>query len=136
MTQLNHLLAKVRHTHGQSAPVFVLCEALVGELDAHSEQPEAGIAAAPERERPAMSLRELRTAAGLTQSELAKRLDSTQGAVSQLEQREDTLLSSLGAYVQAIGGELELIVAFEDSRKPVRVSQFDGVRGQLQATGV
>jgi predicted transcriptional regulator len=46
---------------------------------------------------------------GLTQTEVAKRLGSTQGAVSQFEQREDTLLSSLGAYVQAIGGELELV---------------------------
>ncbi len=128
MTELNDLLAKVRHTHGQSAPIFVLCEALVGELDAREEQPEPRIASAPEHERPGMSLRELRIAAGLTQSELAKRLDSTQGAVSQLEQRKDTLLSSLGAYVQAIGGELDLAVGFEDSRAPVRISQFDEVR--------
>ena len=134
MTQLNDLLAKVRHTHGKSAPVFLLGEALVRELDARNEQPGASIAAVPERELLAMSLRELRTAEGLTQVEVAKRLDSTQGAISQLEQREDSLLSSLRAYLQATGGELELVVTFDDGRKPVRISQFDQVREKLQAT--
>ena len=82
-----------------------------------------------------MSVRRgLRTAAGLTQTEVAKRLGSTQGAVSQLEQREDTLLSTVGAYVQAIGGALELVVAFDDGREPARLSQFDEGRGQLQTT--
>lgn len=50
----------------------------------------------------------LRSAAGVTQVDLAKRLGVTQGNVSQLEARDDLLLSTLRDYVSALGGELEI----------------------------
>jgi transcriptional regulator with XRE-family HTH domain len=71
-----------------------------------------------------MSLRELRQrVSGVTQSELAELLQVTQGAISQLEQRRDVLLSNLASYIRALGGELELIARFPDAE--IRITQFD-----------
>ena len=70
-----------------------------------------------------MGLQELRRDVGMTQTELAELLEVTQGAISQLEKREDVLLSRLAAYVHALGGELELIARFPDAE--VRITQFD-----------
>ena len=75
-----------------------------------------------------MSLQELRRdVTGITQTELAKLLEVTQGAISQLEQRQDVLLSRLADYVQALGGKLELIARFPDA--DVRITQFDSKDG-------
>ena len=67
-----------------------------------------------------LSLRELRTALGLTQTELARRLRKGQELVSRIEQRQDLLLSTLRTYISSLGGELELICRFAD-RSPVRI---------------
>jgi hypothetical protein len=45
---------------------------------------------------------------------LAKALDVRQAAVSKLEGREDVLLSTLSAYVGALGGTLEVVARFGD----------------------
>jgi DNA-binding Xre family transcriptional regulator len=55
-----------------------------------------------------MPLHELRAARHLTQQQLAKSLDMTQAAVSQLEQRTDVYLSTLENFVEAMGGRLEM----------------------------
>ena len=65
-------------------------------------------------------------ATDLTQAEVAELLSVTQGAVSQLEKRDDMLLSSLAAYVAVLGGELEVVARFAD-REDVRITQFDAV---------
>jgi transcriptional regulator with XRE-family HTH domain len=49
----------------------------------------------------------LRRHAGLTQAELAKRLGVTQGWVSQIESEPDIRVSTVSAYVAALGGELQ-----------------------------
>jgi hypothetical protein len=51
----------------------------------------------------AMSLAMVREAGNLTQVELAKRLNITQGAVSRMENRGDALLSTLQHYLTAAG---------------------------------
>ena len=51
----------------------------------------------------AMGLAMIREAGNLTQTELAARLDVTQGAVSRLEARGDALLSTLQNYLEAAG---------------------------------
>lgn len=61
-----------------------------------------------------MNLRDLRELAGKTQVELAKAAEMTQGNVSAIETRDDHLLSKLRHYVQALGGELEVIARFGD----------------------
>ncbi len=60
----------------------------------------------------AMGLAAIRQAAELTQIELAQKLGITQAAISRTEQPHDLLLSTLGAYLKAIGGHARIIVEF------------------------
>ena len=55
-----------------------------------------------------MWLATIRRQAGLTQAELAQRLGVTQGWISQIESETDIRVSTVGAYVAALGGELQL----------------------------
>lgn len=68
-----------------------------------------------------LSLRDLRKALNMTQEQLAESLQIRQEGVSRLEQRTDLLLSTLQKHVEAMGGELQLIVQFPD-RPAVRLS--------------
>ena len=72
-----------------------------------------------ERELLEMSLREMRELAGKTQVEVADAIEKTQGELSRLERRDDYFLSTLRRYIEALGGELEVIAKFGD--KTVRL---------------
>src|SRR5574341_1601021 len=72
-----------------------------------------------------MPLRELRHARNLTQEALAKVLHSKQAVVSKLERRADMYVSSLRSYVEAMGGELEIVARFPDGA--VRIQQFGDI---------
>jgi transcriptional regulator with XRE-family HTH domain len=61
-----------------------------------------------------MTLRDLRKARSQTQKSMAKKLKVGQDSISRLEQRSDLLLSTLQAYISAMGGSLELVVRFPD----------------------
>ena len=74
-----------------------------------------------EQELLEMDLRALREAAGLTQEELAQRVDVTQSQLSKLEHREDFRLSTLRRYVAALGGQLEIVAVVDGKR--IRLSQ-------------
>jgi transcriptional regulator with XRE-family HTH domain len=63
-----------------------------------------------QRMREVKSLRELRLIAGKSQADVAAALEITQPSVSKIEKQDDMHLSTLRAYAQAIGGELELVV--------------------------
>lgn len=65
----------------------------------------------------AMGLAALRQAAELTQVELARRMGVTQAAISRMEQPHDLLLSTLNAYLQAIGGTARMVVSFADGHE-------------------
>lgn len=58
------------------------------------------------------SLRELRQAAGKAQAEIAAALNIRQPSVSKIEKQADMYLSTLRSYVEAIGGQLDLVVRF------------------------
>ena len=60
------------------------------------------------------SLAEVRRAFSKTQAEVGAGLGMPQNAVSQLEKRKDIRLSTLVRYVDALGGELALIVRLKD----------------------
>jgi DNA-binding transcriptional regulator YiaG len=60
----------------------------------------------------AMGLAAIRRAADLTQTELARQLGVSQAAVAKTEQRHDLLLSTLRAYLEAIGGQVRIVVTF------------------------
>ncbi len=67
----------------------------------------------------AISLAELRREAGLTQEQLAERLGMSQENVSRIERAEDTQLSTIRRYIEALGGSLELHAVFEDRDVPI-----------------
>lgn len=68
-----------------------------------------------------MTLRELRRACKLTQQKVARSLRIGQEGVSKIERRSDLLISTLRDYVEAMGGQLSLVVEFPD-REPVVLS--------------
>src|SRR5664280_1468885 len=73
-----------------------------------------------------LTLQEIRqNVASLNQEDLAEILQVTQGYVSRLERQDDMLLSRLYAYVQALGGNVEIRAKFPDQE--VRITQFKEV---------
>jgi DNA-binding XRE family transcriptional regulator len=55
-------------------------------------------------------LRELRQVAGKAQADIATALNIKEPSVSKVEKQTDMYLSTLRSYVEAIGGELDLVV--------------------------
>ena len=74
--------------------------------------------AALDNERQIMSakatLTDLRHARGVTQEELARAWEVSQENVSRVEREKDVYLSTLRAYIEALGGRLELTAVFPD----------------------
>jgi transcriptional regulator with XRE-family HTH domain len=64
------------------------------------------------------TLKDLRIAVERTQQDLAASLGVGQDTISRIERRSDLLLSTLRRYVQAMGGELDLVARFPN-RPPV-----------------
>lgn len=69
-----------------------------------------------EKELLEMNLRAMRELLGKTQVEVADAAEISQSEVSKAEKRGDHLLSTLRRYVEALGGELEVIANFGDKR--------------------
>jgi hypothetical protein len=61
-----------------------------------------------------MDLREPRETLRVTQVALARKLKTIQAAVSRLEKRPGMVVSSLGDYVDALGGKIEVRAALPD----------------------
>jgi len=62
------------------------------------------------------TLTELRRARAFTQVQLAKSLGVSQAQVSRIEHQSDLYLSTLESYIEAMGGRLELVATFDDTR--------------------
>jgi len=71
-----------------------------------------------------MALDELRSARNLTQAQISQSLGITQAAVSKLEFRHDSYLSSVRKYIEAIGGKMEIRAVFPDTS--VKLRGLDG----------
>lgn len=69
------------------------------------------------------TLKDLREAVERTQEDLAARLGVGQDTVSRIERRSDILLSTLRRYVEAMGGELNLVARFPD-RAPLIIDHI------------
>ena len=65
-----------------------------------------------------LTLQDVRKARELTQLRLAELLGKSQVTIAQLEKRTDVLLSTLRSYIEAMGGQLELVVRFPE-REPI-----------------
>ena len=72
----------------------------------------AAARAAGRRSAYGTALAGLRQARSVTQVTLAAQLGVSQGEVSRIEHQADLLLSTIARYVDAVGGELTLVVRF------------------------
>ncbi len=72
-----------------------------------------------------MVLKELRNALHLSQKKLAATLSVDQANVSQIESRTDMYISTLRGYIEAMGGELDIIARFPEGE--VHISQFEDI---------
>lgn len=70
-----------------------------------------------------MTLRHLREKLGLSQSELAERLEIQQPAVSKLERRQNLELNTLREVVNALGGTIEIIVKIPN-KEPILIVDY------------
>jgi DNA-binding XRE family transcriptional regulator len=77
---------------------------------------EVKVAAALEE----MNLAQVRRARALSQEAIAETLQVGQAAVAKLEKRTDMYLSTLRRFVEAMGGELELVARFPDHAVRIR----------------
>jgi DNA-binding XRE family transcriptional regulator len=78
-----------------------------------------------------MALRELRQARNRTQVSMAKRLGVKQVSISRLESRADLRLSTLTRYIDAMGGQLHLIVEFPE-HEPVLLRNVGKTRAKTK----
>ncbi len=70
-------------------------------------------------------LSELRGALDISQEELAELLNKKQAAISRLERRSDMHVSTLRAFVKALGGKLEIIASFPDASYHIKQFESD-----------
>jgi DNA-binding XRE family transcriptional regulator len=81
-----------------------------------------------EQLRQEMTLAELRRAFSLTQDTLARTLNVKQAEISKIENRADMLMSTLRNFVQAMGGDLEVLAVFPD--RTIEISTFSSLAGK------
>lgn len=74
-----------------------------------------------------LALRELRQLREKTQKQLAHDLKIGQPAVARLEKRADMYVSNLRKYVEALGGQLEIVARFPDTS--VTIKNFGELAG-------
>ena len=88
-------------------------------IDKHYQEPKLEVE----------SLRELRKIAGKAQADIATVLKIKQPSVSNIEKQADMHLSTLRGYVEAVGGELELVVKLPE-RPVLRIYRLGGALGR------
>jgi transcriptional regulator with XRE-family HTH domain len=69
-------------------------------------------------------LRAIREASGLSQEELADRLEVGQSYISRLERRDNITLATLAGIAQALGGSIEITINLPE-REPVKFSGIE-----------
>jgi DNA-binding Xre family transcriptional regulator len=67
------------------------------------------------------TLAEIRRDSGLTQTNLADRIGMSQSDLSKLERRNDVRISTLRAYLEALGGSLRIVFESGGIRKRIRI---------------
>jgi transcriptional regulator with XRE-family HTH domain len=70
-----------------------------------------------------LTLRALRKARACSQKQVGDLLHIKQAAVSRLERRTDMYVSTLRSFIEAMGGELDIIARFPE-QIAVRITQF------------
>jgi DNA-binding transcriptional regulator YiaG len=72
-----------------------------------------------------MPLAELRQARHLTQEQIATKLNIKQASVSKMESQADMYISTMRKYIEAMGGELEIVAKFPEGS--IKVEEFKGI---------
>ena len=72
-----------------------------------------------------MPLQELRQAHQMSQERIAELLNTKQANVSRIERRTDMYISTLRSYIEAMGGELDIVARFPDGE--VHINQFEEI---------
>jgi transcriptional regulator with XRE-family HTH domain len=72
-----------------------------------------------------MALQELRQARQLSQEEVAEVLSTKQSQISRLEKRTDMYISTLRSYIEAMGGQLDIIARFPEGE--IHINQFKDI---------
>lgn len=80
-----------------------------------------------------MPLQELRQARQLSQEALAHILGGKQASVSKLEHRTDMYVSTLRSYIEAMGGELDIVARFGDGC--IKIRQFTDLDAEVKQRG-
>jgi hypothetical protein len=75
-------------------------------------------------ERHTVSLAQVRTAVGLTQTDIGKTLRMTQAEVSKLERRTNPQLATLTRFIRATGGEPRICAVYGDLEVPLAVGDL------------
>ena len=75
--------------------------------------------------RAEMALHELRQARRITQAQLARTLSVGQPSIAKMEKRADVYVSNLRTYIEAMGGELQIIARFPDGA--VEITNFNEI---------
>lgn len=78
------------------------------------------------------SLADVRKAFRKTQVDVGKEMSLAQNAISQLEARKDMRISTLVKYVDALGGELDLVIRSKDGGEVVFRPGAGGEKGATQ----
>ncbi len=86
---------------------------------------QANAAAKATALREDMSLMELRQARRLTQETLGQTLHVGQAAVAKMEKRADMYVSTLRSFIEAMGGELDIVARFLGG--DVKISNFGAI---------
>ena len=72
------------------------------------------------------SLKELRRLSKQSQAKVAEVLKISQPAVSKIEKQTDMYLSTLRSYVEAVGGEMDIVIRLPN-RGPVKVKSLEAM---------
>lgn len=97
---------------------------LSAQIDAEPAR-RARVEAGKQAIRDALALGELRKERGVTQADVAEMLQHSQANVSRIERERDVYLSTLRSYVEALGGELELLAVFDDETIRIGVGDLE-----------
>lgn len=79
-----------------------------------------------------MDLAEVRRALKLSQEEIGQMLQIGQGSVAKIEKRADMYVSTLRRFIQAMGGDLEIVARFPN--RTIKITNFAELSQKLRAT--